>query len=280
MNRLFFCVLLLLAAFSCPAQYYYNDILAAAQSDKQYQVLKANHIQTVNARSFENDNKPAEGFRLNQEISKDASKIITRTDYPSAGHTYTVSYYANNRIAKTEDSSANVFTVTSFEYDAAGNISRITSLTDDPARSSRSEEVHAWTYRDNGQPSGMLRIKDRKDTLVVEFVTDEKGNIGEERWKKNGRRTETYYYYYNDNHQLTDIVRYNVKAKRLLPDYLFEYDEKGRISQMTQVPLGSSNYMVWKYVFNSKGLKQRELCYNKQKQLVGRIEYTYQQRFD
>ncbi len=278
MIRLFFCVIGMVAAFSGSAQYYYNDILAAAQSDKQYQVLKANNIQTVNARSFESDNKLAEGFQLNQEISKDAVKIITRTGYPSAGHSYTASYYTEGKMVKTEDSSANVFTVTNFEYNQQGQISRIVSLTNDPARNSRSEEIHAWTYQSNGLPAQMLKIKDKKDTTVVEFVADEKGNIAEERWKKNGRRIETYYYYYNDNHQLTDIVRYNVKAKQLLPDYLFEYDDKGRVSQMTQVPLGSSNYMVWKYIFNSKGLKQRELCYNKQKQLVGRIEYSYMQR--
>lgn len=36
-----------------------------------------------------------------------------------------------------------------------------------------------------------------------------------------------------------------------------------------------NDYLIWKYEYNDKGLRIRELCYNKQKQLPGRIEYQY-----
>ena len=97
----------------------------------------------------------------------------------------------------------------------------------------------------------------------------------EERWRKKGSLVENYFYYYNEQHKLTDIVRYNAKALRLLPDYLFAYDSNGTLIQLTQVPQGSSNYLVWNYVYAANGLKEKELCFNKQKQPVGRIEYSY-----
>ena len=121
----------------------------------------------------------------------------------------------------------------------------------------------------------MLLIKNNTDTTVIDFAKDEQGNIAEEHWKKKGRQIETYFYYYNIQRQLTGVVRFNLKAQRLLPDYLFEYDENGTLTQLTQVPQGSADYMVWKYTYLPNGLKQNELLFNKQKQPIGRIEYSY-----
>jgi hypothetical protein len=122
----------------------------------------------------------------------------------------------------------------------------------------------------------MLRIKNNVDTTYVSFTHDEAGNIAEETWKRKNRTIETYYYYYNQKNQITDIVRYSKKAKRMLPDFILEYDEKGRVMQMTQNQSASANYLVWRYVYNTKGLKEKEMVYNKQKQFLGKIEYNYQ----
>ena len=121
----------------------------------------------------------------------------------------------------------------------------------------------------------MLLIKNNTDTAVIDFIKDEQGNIAEEHWKKKGRPTEKYFYYYNDEHQLTDIVHFSTKAQRLLPEYLFGYDDTGRLLQFTQVPQGSADYLVWQYAYLPNGLKQKELCSNKQKQHLGSIEYSY-----
>ena len=75
--------------------------------------------------------------------------------------------------------------------------------------------------------------------------------------------------------QVTDIVRFNLKAQRMLPDYVFEYDDAGKIISAIQVPQGSADYLIWNYFYNSAGLKIKELCFNKQKQLQGTIEYQY-----
>ena len=155
---------------------------------------------------------------------------------------------------------------------------RIVFTTTDTATAIKmmSAEIHEWTYNEAGQPVSMLKIKNSTDTTVIEISKDEQGLIAEENWKKKNRKVETYYYYYDAKNRLTDIVRYNSRLKKLLPDYLYEYDASGRIRQMTQVSLSSSSYIVWKYTYTEKGLKQKEAGYDKEKKLVGRIEYTYE----
>src|SRR6476469_3160366 len=258
------------------AQYFYNDIIANAQSNVQYQIIKKSKVKKVTAVSYESDNELNQAFKIEQQINNDASKISTSSVYDGEGNSFTAGYYNNNRISKSEDSSNRVFTTTTYAYNNNGNISSITTVTRDAFMVSVSKEDHQWMYNSNNQPTAMWKIKDGADTTKIELVYDEKGNVGEEIWRRKGKETERYYYYWNDNHQLTDIVRFNLKARKMLPDFLFEYDSEGRVSQMTQVPANSSNYMIWKYVYDEKGLKKRELLYNKQHQAIGYVEYQYQ----
>jgi hypothetical protein len=44
---------------------------------------------------------------------------------------------------------------------------------------------------------------------------------------------------------------------------------------MIAVQQGGSDYLTWRYEYAENGLKTRELCLNKQKSLVGKIEYQY-----
>ncbi|MBS1565651.1 MAG: hypothetical protein JST39_14775, partial [Bacteroidetes bacterium] len=52
-------------------------------------------------------------------------------------------------------------------------------------------------------------------------------------------------------------------------------NDAGLVSQLIIVPEGSNEYQIWKYNYNSNGLKTQEMCYSKQKQLLGKVEYTY-----
>jgi hypothetical protein len=70
-------------------------------------------------------------------------------------------------------------------------------------------------------------------------------------------------------------VRFNAKAQRLLPDYIFEYEENGDLSTMMVVPEGSSDYQKWYYKYDEGGLKLIDFCYNKRNELQGKIEYQY-----
>lgn len=275
MNRFLLAAVLLSGAHTVGAQYYYNDIIAARQTNAQFQSYRTRHVQAITGTSYESDEKQAEGFELTQTISPDYKKITTIAAYPSTGPSYTTHYYTGNKLVKTEDSTARVMTRAAYTYDAGGRLTLLQTTTSDGFMNSRLTETHLWTYKEDGTPAGMLKLKDGKDTTEVNFTYDSTlGYITEEHWMRKGVQLETWYYYYNDQKQLTDIVRYNARAKRLLPDYLFEYDAAGHVTQMTQIA-GSPNYMVWKYIYDSKGLKIRDLCFNKQKQLVGRIEYQY-----
>ncbi|RXK87103.1 hypothetical protein [Filimonas effusa] len=275
MLRSFLLLLMLAIVHRGFSQFYYTDLVSGAQSTLQYKALKTNLVKSMTAQSFEKDGEQTPRFALNQTISANFSQVETNTTSPSGEVSISKSFYKGLRLERNEDSSARISTVTTYRYQADGRPGSITAVTRDAGRGYSSEEVHEWQYQADGKPSGMLKIKDKKDTTVVTFTYDDQGNVAEERWSRAGNITETWYYYYNSKKQLTDIVRYNSRARRMLPDYLFEYDAAGRVTQMTQITAGSSNYLVWKYVFSTEGLKQRDMCYNKQQQLVGRIEFKY-----
>lgn len=269
---------LLATSFSCIdgfAQHYYNDLVSNQLSNTNYQLLKKANLFQVNGVSFEADDSRTENFVLRQELSRDRKRLTTTSTSPNNVTTVTVSFFENDRLKRTTDSLRGVMNLTEYEYNAEGRLSKITSQSIDPEHSGNTVEVHEWYYKESGQPQYMLKIKNRTDTVRVEFLYDDKDNVAEERWKKKNRVFETYYYYYNDNRQLTDIVRYNIKSKKMLPDFIFEYDANGRVSQMMQTLQGSPNYLLWQYVYNDKGLKQKEICYDKKKRLVGRVEYSY-----
>lgn len=257
----------------CLSQYYYNDLVTAKQTNDQYVLLKNNHISSVNALSFEADGTPSEGFTLSQQLNSAGTELTTITDFPSAGRSVSVGTYSNNRIVKTVDTSDRIKKITTYAY-SNEQLQTITTQTIDEFMSSNSTEVHQYFY-EGSRPVKMLLIKNNTDTTTIEFIPDEQQNVAEEHWIKQNKIAEKYFYYYNQQHQLTDIVRFNLKANRMLPDFLFEYAENGAIQQMTQIPEGSDDYLIWVYDYNNNGLKQTERCFNKQKQLVGRIVYKY-----
>lgn len=274
--RPFLFIVALLVSSQTYTQYYYNDIVANQQSNKQYQLLKDNKIKKIKATSYDGNNRPSEGFIVEQDFSSDYKKLTTLSTISSGAVSTLVTYYENDKLKSSHEHARGVETQTDYTYDEKGRIWLINSATTDTSVKSTSTESHIWSYNDKNQPQIMLKIKNKRDTTRIEMITDEFGNVGEERWKIKTTPFETYYYYYNDKSQLTDIVRFKKRAQKLLPDFLFEYDTLGRIVQMVQVPAVNSNYMTWKYVFNDKGLKQEEICTDRQKQIVGKIEYTYQ----
>lgn len=271
--RIVFLLFFMCVSYCASSQYYYNDILTTRQTNRQYKLLKDNNVQQVIARSFEADGTPTEGFGLTQQLSEGSTAITTVTEHTGTGKTISTSWYNNNRIRKTLDSTENIKSTVTYSYNN-NDIVSITTLTEDVFMKNSSVEVHQWMY-ENGAPVKMLLIKNNIDTTTVDFIKDSTGNIGEERWTKKGRRLETYFYYYNAKNNLTDIVRYNIRAKRLLPDFLFEYDDKGVLTQSIQVPQGSADYLVWQHQYNANGLKQKDLCFSKMRQPLGRIEYSY-----
>jgi hypothetical protein len=257
-------------------QYYLNDIISTQQGAEQYKLLRNNKIRAVKVASYDGNNVLMEGFFLEQEISMDGKKITITDANISGRKNVTINTYELGKLKKAQANGNGIDNRTDYQYDDKGRLQKTILTTADTAMRYTTVETHEWSYDDQGQPLQMLKIKNRADTITVRFVKDEQGNIAEEHWKRKNVSLETYYYYYTNKHQLTDIVRYNNRVKKMLPDYLYEYDANGRISQMTQVALGNNNsYYTWKYTYNEKGLKQTETCYDKSKKKVASISYTY-----
>jgi len=274
MTKVFSLLTFLLLSIVAGAQYYFNDIISIRQGNDQYKVWRTQKIASIKAVSYEPDNTVTEGFSVTQEISRDGKRvnIITKTNNQTST---TVNSYELGVLKRTQTNNKNISNKTDYTYDAQGRISKVTLSTIDTFMNSTLSEVHEWSYDEYGAPVSMLKIKNQSDTVNVQFIKDEQGNIGEERWKKKDRVIESYYYYYNANRQLTDIVRYNSRLKKLLPDFIYEYNAANQVTQMTQFSIGSNNYFVWKYQYNDKGLKTGETCSDKSKLQVGRIEYQY-----
>jgi hypothetical protein len=257
------------------AQFYYNDIISSRQSNANYKLLKQSNISQVKGISYEADGQQAENFMVEQELSRDKKRMITRATSTDNVTTITTSYYENDRLTKTVDSLVTVSTATNYEYDVTGQLIKISSYSSDPEHEGISSEVHEWSYQQDGKPARMLKIKNRADTIIISFIYDEKGNLAEETWKKKNTLLEHYYYYYNEGGQIADIVRYDARFKKLLPDYAFDYDTAGRVTKMLQRINGTTNYLNWVYAYDERGLRQKEVCVDKNNRVVGRVEYTY-----
>lgn len=262
--------------FSAHSQFYYKDVLSTASVAEQMQRYKAAKIKKAILRSFESTGEPVRDFICVQEITPSYNSIKTKTQTVQTGQSVLLSQFNfKGQLVRSSDSSNTALNISLYTYDAGGQLQSIETSSQAYAYQTRATEKHQWFYKE-GKPERMLNIKNNSDTTEVKFVLDEKGNIAEEEWYKKGKLQEKYYYYYNEAKQLTDIVRYNEKARRLLPDYVFEYTPAGLLQQTIAVQTGSSNYLIWNYEYNEKGLKTKESCYSKQKQLLGYITYSYE----
>jgi YD repeat-containing protein len=241
------------------AQYYYKDILLTRQTNQIWKTFKENKISSVKLISYESNGSPTEGFDCRQTIAADFSTINTYTHSSSSSVSDLLAYYDAKGLIKTVDTSDTYQSTSDYEYDADGKILSITNTSVETDNHIKNTEKHIWKYNQQSVPISMLKIKDNVDTTYVQFTIDEKGNITEEKAMRNGNTLPIVYYYYNSDNLLTDIVRYNARAQRLLPDYIFEYDAKGRLSSMIFVPGGSSNYQNWLYQYDERIKKERQL---------------------
>ncbi|MEP7257893.1 MAG: hypothetical protein ABI687_05890 [Flavitalea sp.] len=257
-------------------QYYYKDQLVPHQTVQQLARYKEQKIRKVKLHSFENDGQPSADFTGEQSINNNFTQVITHINSPVTGESQlTTLYDAKGWIIKTIDTTDGSGSAAEYSYNIKGQIEKIISASSS-AGLAREKEEHIWIYNQEGRPEKMIRIKNNTDTTIVLFVLDENGNVTEENSSRNGVGLPSVYYYYDAGKRLTDIVSYSVKAKRLLPLYVFEYNESGQPLSMIVVPEGTDNYQKWYYEYNDEGLKTRESCFNKKKQLQGKIEYEYQ----
>jgi YD repeat-containing protein len=260
------------------AQFYYKDLLVNQETAHRWKLYRDNRVKAVALSSTEADGKPTEGFLGEQEVSADFSRITTHTKTSGTADSWIITdYNPQGRILKNTDTSDTYQNVSEYRYDDQGRINSISDTSLETDNHFREVEVHSWSYSPvhPDRPLSMLKIRDGSDTTYVRFVLDDKGNVTEEHARRKGENMPVIYYYYDDSSHLTDIVRYSARAKRLLPMDMFEYED-GNLSSSLIVPEeGNSFYQKWYYVYDDKGLKAKDFCYNKEKELLGSIEYHY-----
>ena len=258
------------------SQHYYNDLVMTGEIVKKRAIYQTNKVKGVKMTSFDNNNQPIEGFGGSQDVAGNFATITTETFTSVSGKDEITHFFnAQGQLTQSIDTTDGNKVVIQYAYDANNNITSITNMSFSPGGYSTREQ-HLWFYNKEGKPERMLKIKNSSDTTIVNFRLDEKGNVGEERSVHAGTEQPVVYYYYDDKGRLTDVVRFNNRAKRLLPDYIFEYDNAGRISMMLVTTAGGADYQKWYYRYDEKGLKQKDECFSKNKMLIGRIEYKYQ----
>jgi hypothetical protein len=272
------CLLLTLLAQQSDAQFYYKDLVVNRETVNRWKLYHENHVSSVILTSTEGDGKPTEGFLGDQQVSADYTRIVTHTKTSGTPDSWIITDYApNGRVLKNTDTSDTYQNVTTYRYDDRGRITATIDTSLETDNHFREVEEHLWTYDKThpDAPLSMLKIKDGSDTTNIHFVLDNNGNVAEEHASHKGVNLPVTYYYYDANNELTDIVRYSVRAQRLLPMDMFEY-EGGKLTSSLIVPEeGNSFYQKWYYEYDDKGLKLKDFCYNKQKELLGSIEYRY-----
>jgi YD repeat-containing protein len=261
------------------AQYFYKDLVATRENTAHWQSYRDNRVKSVTLSSFEADGKPTEGFIGEKRLTDDGLEISTHTKTSGSSDSWIITDYSpQGRLLKNTDTSDTYRNVTVYRYDDRGRIQAITDTSIETDNQLKDIEQHLWVYdpAHSDRPLSMTKIFNGSDTTHVRFVLDEKGNVAEEHASRHGMPMPVIYYYYDASGHLTDIVRYSPKAQRLLPMNMFEYGEDGKMESMLVVPEeGNSFYQKWYYEYNEKGLKVKDFCYNKEKELLGSVDYEY-----
>lgn len=278
MKQVFYILILSFISVSADAQYFYKDIELTRQMHQKYQALKNAGIRSINLKSLEADGSTTEGFSGAQSIDGNYRHMTTTMSTPITPKSILENWFdSEGRLIKTVDSTDGSKSVSEYSYDNNGKLSQISNYTSSVGKVIEKEEHH-WKTDGSGKYTSMIRIRNDKDTSFYNFLSDENGNIIEETGRRGQNALPTVFYYYDDQNRLTDVVRYSKKASRLLPDFVMDYDDASRIKSLMIIPEGSDDYQRWIYQYNDKGLRTKEIVFNKRKQQLGSIEYNYSTR--
>ena len=265
-----------LGCFTLQAQYYYNDINGTGETNRQMKTFLANKVKTVTAKGVNPNGMQATDFTELQEVKENGMALKVTTRNNSNTTIYYNRFDNQGRLISISDSSTGIQSITTYQYDATGKILLVINSIKDTANDFNQIETHQWIYNIAGIPEKMWRIINQTDSLEIRFAPDENGNIVDERTYKKRLETAVVYYYYDEKNRLSDIVRFNKKLNRLMPDVMFEYDDSDRVVQkITTTSSLNLGYLIWRYLFSEKGLKTKEALFNKDKELTGKIEYNY-----
>jgi len=257
------------------AQYYYKDIWNNQRLAREFNSLKRQHVSDIKLSSFEGDDQPSDGFFCEKKINHaySQSQMLSKSNITGQS-VLTVDYNQLGQPVRSVDETPHSTNTTEYRYDSLNRLASLRTLTRDDDDSAGITEVHEYTYSAAGFPARMVRSKNGIPVSTITFVTDSVGNVTEE--DPSGSTADTkFYYYYDAGNRLTDVVHFNERAQRLLPEYMYEYNDQNLPVQMISTEEGSSNYFIWRYAYNDRNLLESETCFSKQKELLGTIRYAY-----
>ena len=257
-------------------QFYYNDIADAKMISDRMKIYLAQKVKTITATGYDTRNVKTTDFNEWQEIDplKKILKVTSRNGQQVTRQSY--QFDDQLKLIGIVDSSTDIKSTTVYSYDGKGNIVSIKTTTNDSLKDFSETIEHSYINNAAGKPEKLWRITNGTDSMEYRFTVDDKGNVVDEHLYRRDVAFDPIYYYYDDKNRLTDVVRYDKKLKKLMPDMLFEYDESDRVIQkMNVMSSNRPDYIIWRYIFNEKGLKAKEALFNKQKELTGKIEYAY-----
>lgn len=269
-------------SFTLRAQYYYSDIIGTGETNRQLQSYIANKVRMVTATGYTPQGSKATDFAEVQEIMENGKVLKVSKNSNLTYSSFYQRFDEQNRLISITDTSQGIRNITTYEYDTGGRVINIQNSVNDPVTEINQVEVHRWIYNKDGKVEKMWRTINGADSLEIRFIPDENGNPGEERTFRNGYETEMLYYYFDERNRITDIVRYNKRVKKLLPDAIISYDDAGRIIQRITSTSGDNlrsttwvGYIIWRYIYNEQGLKTKEALFDNEQKLAGKIEYSY-----
>jgi hypothetical protein len=273
-----FSILLSLSLCSLKAQFYYTDVIGTIETNARMSLLVSQQIGSISATGFDERGAKNTDFNEWQEIGDNGRlmKVTTRNKFDK--NTVYYRFDAQQRLLSVTDSTNTGYTQTLYSYQGNNNYPiAVKTTTTDKSQEFDDTETHLWEYGTDGLPEKMWRIKNNTDTTEFRFGKDEKGKVADEQLYRKGKKFgDPIYYYYTDNGMLSDIVRYDKYEKMLLPETLFEYDAAGRLAQKMVVTSNRTrDYMIWRYAYNTAGLRTKEVLFDKNKKQTGRIDYAY-----
>ena len=260
------------------AQYYYQDIYNTLQTNQEQQVFRNAQVLSLKLTSLEPTQQVNKDFKCHQDFTDSYRQALMETSSFETGtsrlHTR---FNAKLQLVASADSSAAGINTTTYAYDTSGRIVKVAFSFSSHAGGSMYDETetHVYRYDSLGILRKMKRFKNGSLYSVISFSPDSSGRpMDEVEVPLNGRTSRIAYHYTNDG-LLSDIYKYNTMQKKWMPAYLFDYNQAGQLTEMTTVLLNENSYLLWKYSYNQKGLKDETSCFGKNSQPQGTIKYSY-----
>jgi hypothetical protein len=274
--KLIITLLALTVFLEAQAQYYYKDIIANKETNELNSRLKKAKVVDIKVKSLEFDNNEVEDFLCEQNIENNGKHMITVTGSPYIGENHLHSFFtAQSQIIRSVDSNPTIIIQNNYDYiENRLNKIIVTSFEVDNKKD-KSVEVHEWIYNKN-VPEKMYLIKNGNDTTTIKFLIDTTLQLPvEEISYYKGKEKERYYYYYDSKKRLTDVTRYHPYARKVLPEFIFEYDEQNNVKRKTSFTTGTKDYQIWHYAYNENGLKTEDQCFLRGNVFRGKLMYRY-----